>query len=79
MTTKNWHVAVIDDFNACFVSESKGDLQTQVSEWLVGNSVAVPTDAEWAMTFGEDRYDVDLTTPADGWISYYTTESRLQG
>jgi hypothetical protein len=71
------HIAVIDDFNQCFVSFSEKDLRMQVSSWLLLNSVAAPTDAEWALTLGEDRYDVDLTTPAAGWISYYQTESKL--
>jgi len=71
------HVAVLDDFNECFVDLNEADLRRQVAGWLQEHSVPVPTDAEWALTLGEDRYDVDLTTPADGWISYYQTESRL--
>jgi hypothetical protein len=72
------HVAVLDDFNECFVAYSEAGLRQQVSEWLLKHSVPVPTDAEWALTLGEDRYDVDLTTPADGWISYYMSESILE-
>ncbi len=74
---KNLHVAVIDDFNECFVSFSEEELRKQVSEWLLKKSIAVPTDAEWALALGEDRYDVDTITQVPGWISYYKTESRL--
>ena len=69
------HVAVIDDFNECFVSSNTEDLRTQVSRWLLTKSVVAPTDAEWEITLGEDRFDVELTTPAAGWISYYQAES----
>ena len=69
------HVAVIDDFNECFVSSNTEDLRAQVSRWLLTKSVAAPTDAEWEITLGEDRFDVELTTPAAGWISYYQAES----
>ena len=71
------HVAVIDDFNRCFVSDTTPKLRAQVSAWLVQNKVAAPTDPEWALILGEDRYDVDLITPADGWISYYNTDSKF--
>jgi len=77
MEKKYLHVAVIDDFNECFVSLNQEDLRSQVSLWLNQNSVAPPTDAEWELTLGADRYDVDLTSPAIGWISYYKTESKL--
>jgi len=77
MEKKLLHVAVIDDFNECFVAFTEKELRAQVSDWLLLNATAAPTDAEWALTLGEDRYDVDLTTPAAGWISYYKTESKL--
>ena len=77
MEQKILHVAVIDDFNECFVSYSDDELREQVSNWLLQNSVPPPTDAEWELILGEDRFDVDVATPALGWISYYKTESKL--
>jgi hypothetical protein len=77
MEKKYLHIAIVDDFNECFVSFSEEDLRIQVSKWLLLNSISLPTDAEWALTLGEDRYDVDLTTPAAEWIFYYKIESKL--
>ena len=74
---KKLHIAVIDDFNECFVAYNTDDLRDQVSAWLLLNSIPVPTDAEWALTLGEDTHEVSLTTPADGWISYYQAELKL--
>ena len=73
------HVAVLDDFNECFVSRTADCLREQVSEYLLRHSMMVPTDAEWALTLGEDRDEVNLTTPANGWITYYTASSKMAG
>lgn len=77
MEQKELHVAVIDDYNECFVAYSESELRKQVSEWLVRNSVKPPTDVEWALILGEDRYEEDVDWIAEGWISYYKTESKL--
>ncbi len=77
MKNNSLHIAVLDDFNECFVSSTSDDLRIQVAGWLPTQSVAAPTDAEWAMTLGADNFDTELTSPSDDWISYYKTKSNL--
>ena len=77
MKNKSLHIAVLEDYNECFVSSTSDDLRIQVSRWLLTQSVTAPTDGEWAMTLGADNYNTKLASPSDDWISYYKTESNL--
>jgi hypothetical protein len=76
---KHLHVAIIEDYEECFVATSSDGLQKQVAEWLTQNSLLVPTDEEWVVLILalEDR-PIPTTSPLLTPISYYKTESRLE-
>lgn len=72
------HVAIIEDYEECFVSSTLDGLQTQVAEWLRKKSKHVPSEEEWAalVLALEDR-PVPTASPILTLISYYKTEFRL--
>ena len=77
-TMKYLHVAVIEDFEECLVSETVEGLREQVIESLTRKSITPPTDDEWLVCI---LAEVDTHIATDnlklGLISYYKTESRL--
>jgi hypothetical protein len=72
------HVAVVEDFEECFVSHTSDGLREQVAEFLTANSRIVPTDDEWVVLImaAEDR-ELSEAPPFLTPVTYYTTESRL--
>ena len=73
------HVAIIENYEECFVSATLKGLQDQVSVWLTQHSLLVPTKEEWVVLILalEDRpvpTENTLLTP----ISYYKTKSQLE-
>jgi hypothetical protein len=72
------HAAVIEDFEECLISASEKGLREQVNIFLIKNSIAPPTDAEWAVCIlakGEDDIQLEHLT-AVGLISYYKIDAR---
>ena len=77
---KYLHVAIIEDFEECLVSYTEEGLRTQVIVFLAKKSITPPTDEEWLVCILAE-IEGDLTTDnlALGLITYYKTESRLEG
>jgi hypothetical protein len=72
------HVAVVEDFEECFVSETSDGLREQVAEFLDLHSLIVPTNEEWVVLImaAEDR-ELSTAPPFLTPVTYYTTKSRL--
>jgi hypothetical protein len=75
---KYLHVAIIEDYEECFVASTSDELRKQVAKWLAKESLLIPTDEEWAVLILaiEDR-PVPTASPLLTPISYYKTKSRL--
>jgi hypothetical protein len=75
---KNLHVAIIEDYEECFISSTTEGLQKQVAEFLTKHALLVPTDEEWIVLYLalEDR-PVPTASPLLTPISYYKTEFQL--
>jgi hypothetical protein len=76
---KYLHVAVMEDLEECLVSFTEEGLREQVNEMLVKNSIAAPSDDEWAdcVKGEETKCDVAPDCLPFGVILYYKTESKL--
>ena len=74
------HAAVIEDFEECFICATEDDLREQVNTFLIKNSIAPPTDAEWAVCIlAKDDDDIPLEhITAVGLISYYKVDARIE-
>ena len=73
------HVAVIEDYEECLVSNSEDGLREQVSEYLTARSIIPPTDAEWLVcVLAKVEEDIEPENLALGLITYYKTESKLE-
>jgi hypothetical protein len=72
------HIAIVEDFEECFVSNSSDELREQVAEFLTMHSLIVPTNEEWVVLIMavEDR-ELSTAPPFLTPVTYYTTESRL--
>ncbi|MEP7235553.1 MAG: hypothetical protein ABI778_09680 [Ignavibacteriota bacterium] len=70
------HVAVIEDFEECFIAPTEPELREQVNGFLVKHSITPPTDAEWAVCILakiEAEIPIENLT-AVGLISYYKAD-----
>ena len=73
------HVAVIEEFEECFVSFSEDGLREQVSDFLIRRSIVPPNDMEWAVcVIAISDGNISIENPAAvNIISYYKVESKL--
>ena len=72
------HVAIIEDFEVCLVSDTEDGLRKQVAEFLTEHSIQPPTDAEWLVCIlAKVEEDIKTDNLALGLITYYKTESKL--
>ena len=72
------HVAIIEDFEECLVSNTELGLRGQVIESLAKKSITAPTDEEWSdcvLSRVEGAIETDYLSLS--MISYYKTESHL--
>ncbi len=76
---KYLHIAVIENFEECLVSNSEEGLRKQVSDFLIEKSIIPPTDEEWSVCILA-KYDKNIKTDnlTLGLISYYKIESNLE-
>jgi len=76
---KYLHVAIIEDYEECLVSNSEEGLRKQVTEYLTARSIVPPTDAEWLICIlAQIDDDIKTDNLALGLITYYKTESKLE-
>ena len=75
---KYLHVAIIEDFEECFVSYTEEGLRKQVTDSLAKKSIDPPTDEEWLVCIVAKVDDhIASNNLMLGLISYYKTEARL--
>ena len=75
---KYLHVAVIEDFEECFVSYTEDGLKKQVIDFMSNKSLTPPTDEEWSVcVLGEAEDHIETDNLKLGLITYYKTESKL--
>ena len=72
------HVAIIEDFEECLVSNTELGLRGQVISSLAKKSIAPPSDAQWGdCVLSGARGEIDSDYLALSLISYYKIESHL--
>ena len=72
------HVAIIEDFEECLVSNTELGLRGQVIASLAKKSIAAPTDEEWSdCVLSALPGDIETDYLTLSMISYYKTESNL--
>ena len=72
------HVAIIEDFEECLVSNTELGLRGQVIQSLAKKSIAAPSDEEWAdCVLSTQPGDIHTDYLSLSMISYYKTESHL--
>ena len=72
------HVAILEDFEECLVSNTELGLRGQVITSLANKSLPAPSDEEWGDCV-HSGYRGDITTDylTLSMISYYKIESHL--
>lgn len=75
---KYLHVAILENYEECLVSDSEEGLREQVADYLAAKSLAPLTDEEWSVciTAVVDRF-IPIDNLSAGLITYYKTESKL--
>ena len=74
----NLHVAIIEDFEECLVSNTELGLRNQVIDALAEKSITPPSDEEWSdCVKADDDYRIPTENPSLSLISYYKIESRI--
>ena len=72
------HVAIIEDFEECLVSNTELGLRGQVIETLAKKFIAAPSDEEWSDCVQSAKPgDSETDYLSLSMISYYKTESHL--
>ena len=73
------HVAIIEDYEECLVSNTEDGLRAQVTTYLISRSITPPNDAEWLVCI-LSKVDQEIQTDnlALGMITYYKTKGRLE-
>lgn len=72
------HVAIIEDFEECLVSNTELGLRNQVIASLAKKSISAPSDEEWSdcvLSTQPGAIETDYLTLS--MISYYKTKSHL--
>jgi hypothetical protein len=73
------YIAIVEDSEECFVSDTDQGLREQVNGTLAKRSIAPFTDVEWAdCVKGEYNKDKTPDCLPFGIIYFYKTESRLE-
>lgn len=72
------HVAIIEDYEECLISNSEDGLRKQVDDYLTARSIVPPTDSEWMVcVLAKVEDEIETDNLALGLITYYKTESKL--